>query len=91
MDLRFTRRHWTAPPMPGGLYSEFHHDKGQAEQLGVQATPSLFLLNPPRKVLQLSQGILSLDDLTNRILTVAHSEGLITDHFNLTDDRRITL
>jgi conjugal transfer pilus assembly protein TraF len=66
-------------PMPGGLYSDFHHDQGQAAQLGVQATPSLFLLNPPGKVLPLSQGILSLDDLTNRILTVAHSEGLITD------------
>ena len=66
-------------PMPGGLYPEFHHDQGQAAQLGVQATPSLFLLNPPGKVLPLSQGILSLDDLTNRILTVAHTEGLITD------------
>ena len=66
-------------PMPGGLYPDFHHDQGQAAQLGVQATPSLFLLNPPGKVLPLSQGILSLDDLTNRILTVAHSEGLITD------------
>jgi conjugal transfer pilus assembly protein TraF len=66
-------------PMPGGLYSKFHHDQGQAAQLGVQATPSLFLLNPPGKVLPLSQGILSLDDLTNRILTVAHTEGLITD------------
>jgi conjugal transfer pilus assembly protein TraF len=66
-------------PMPGGLYPEFHHDQGQAAQLGVQATPSIFLLNPPGKVLPLSQGILSLDDLTNRILTVAHTEGLITD------------
>ena len=66
-------------PMPGWLYSDFHHDQGQAAQLGVQATPSLFLLNPPGKVLPLSQGILSLDDLTNRILTVAHTEGLITD------------
>jgi hypothetical protein len=65
--------------MPGGIYTDFHHDQGQAAQLGVQATPSLFLLNPPGKVLPLSQGILSLDDLTNRILTVAHSEGLITD------------
>lgn len=66
-------------PMPGGLYSEFHLDQGQAAQLGIQATPALFLLNPPGKVLPLSQGILSLDDLTNRILTVAHTEGLITD------------
>ncbi|NBS15772.1 MAG: conjugal transfer protein TraF [Gammaproteobacteria bacterium] len=66
-------------PMPGGLYPDFHHDQGQAAQLGVQATPALFLLNPPGKILPLAQGVLSLDDLTNRILTVAHSEGLITD------------
>lgn len=66
-------------PMPGGLYPDFHHDQGQAAQLGVQATPALFLLNPPGKILPLAQGVLSLDDLTNRILTVAHTEGLITD------------
>ena len=66
-------------PMPGGLYPDFHQDQGQAAQLGVQATPALFLLNPPGKILPLAQGVLSLDDLTNRILTVAHTEGLITD------------
>ena len=72
-------------PMPGGLFPDFHTDQGQAAQLGVQATPALFLLNPPGKILPLAQGVLSLDDLTNRILTVAHTEGLITDtHYDAT-------
>ena len=66
-------------PMPGGLYSDFHVDQGQAIQLGVQSTPALFLLNPPGKVMPLAQGLLSLDELTTRILSVGHAEGLITD------------
>jgi len=66
-------------PMPSGLYSDFHIDQGQSAQLGVQSTPALFLLNPPGRIIPLAQGILSLDELTSRILSVAHSEGLISD------------
>ena len=66
-------------PMPGGLYPDFHVDQGQAIQLGVQSTPALFLLNPPGKVIPLAQGLLSLDELTSRILSVGHGEDLISD------------
>ena len=65
--------------MPGDLYQDFTIDQGQAARLGIQSTPALFLLNPPAKVIPLSQGVLSLDELTQRILMLAHTEGLLTD------------
>jgi conjugal transfer pilus assembly protein TraF len=66
-------------PMPGDLYLDFRTDQGQAAVLGVQSTPALFLMKPPETLLPLSQGALSLDDLTARILTVAHGVGWIDE------------
>jgi conjugal transfer pilus assembly protein TraF len=66
-------------PMPGDLYLDFRTDQGQAQVLGVQSTPALFLMKPPDVVLPLSQGALSLDDLTARLLTAAHGAGWIDD------------
>jgi len=66
-------------PLPGDLYPDFHTDHGQAQLLGVQVTPALFLVKPPNGLLPLAQGLLSLDELTMRILTMAHAEGLLED------------
>lgn len=66
-------------PLPGDLYLDFRTDQGQAQVLGVQSTPALFLIKPPEAVLPLSQGALSLDDLTTRLLTAAHGAGWIDE------------
>jgi conjugal transfer pilus assembly protein TraF len=66
-------------PMPGGLYADFHIDRGQAHLLGVVSTPALFLMKPPAEIVQLSQGTLSLDDLSGRILLAAKDSGWIDE------------
>jgi len=78
-------------PMPGDLYLDFHTDRGQANLLGVVSTPAMFLMKPPDELLPLSQGALSLDDLTGRILLAAHESGWIDDVvFDATRGQRLS-
>ena len=62
-------------PMPNGLFGNFKLDQGQAALLGVEQTPALFLMKPPKQILPLSQGALSLEELTSRILLAAKEAG----------------
>jgi conjugal transfer pilus assembly protein TraF len=48
-------------PMPNGLFGNFRLDQGQAALLGVEQTPALFLIKPPRQIVSLTQGALSLE------------------------------
>ena len=50
-------------------------NQGQAALLGVEQTPALFLMKPPRQIVPLSQGALSLEELTSRILLAAKESG----------------
>ena len=54
-------------------------NSGQAEQLGVTATPALFLVSAEGQFTALGQGLLSYSDLKSRILIVAAREGWITE------------
>ena len=62
-------------PMPNGLFSQFKIDQGQAALLGVEQTPALFLMRPPKQIVPLSQGVLSLEEATSRILLAAKEAG----------------
>jgi len=62
-------------PMPNGLFGNFRLDQGQAVLLGVEQTPALFLMKPPRQIVPLTQGALSLEELTSRILLAAKESG----------------
>ena len=64
-------------PMPNGLFSNFKLDRGQAALLGVEQTPALFLMKPPKQVVPLSQGVLSLEEMTSRILLAGKEAGWI--------------
>jgi len=64
-------------PMPSGLFSQFKRDQGQAAMLGVEHTPALFLMKPPRQIVPLAQGALSLEETTGRILLTAKEAGWI--------------
>ena len=66
-------------PMPTGLYGNFRLDKGQAALLGVEQTPALFLMKPPKQIVPLAQGALSLEELTSRILLAAKEAGWLDD------------
>lgn len=65
--------------MPGGHFPNFVRDAGQAAVLGVQRTPALFLLRPPGEVVPVSQGVLALPALRERILLQARSVGWISE------------
>lgn len=60
-------------------------NSGQAEALGVQATPAMFLMNEEGKFTAIGQSLISYPELKRRIILVAHREGWITDEeFNET-------
>lgn len=65
--------------MPNGLFGQFKLDQGQAALLGVAQTPALFLMKPPKQIVPLTQGALSLEELTSRILVAAKESGWIDD------------
>jgi conjugal transfer pilus assembly protein TraF len=65
--------------MPNGLFRQFKLDQGQAALLGVTQTPALFLMKPPKQIVPLSQGALSLEELTSRVLLAAKKSGWIAD------------
>lgn len=65
-------------PMPDGMYPNWVSDNGQAAQLAISSTPSLFLVRPPNQVVQLAVGTRSLPELKQRIVEVANAQGWIT-------------
>ncbi len=72
-------------PLPNGLFPAYRRDAGQAQALGVVSTPALFLARPPDRVVPLAQGLLSLSQLEERLITAALEAGWITDaEFTLT-------
>lgn len=54
-------------------------DQGQAKQLGVTSTPSLFLVTKEGHFESLGQSVMSLEDLKRRILIGAVRAGVLTD------------
>ncbi|OJY94424.1 MAG: hypothetical protein BGP25_05385 [Lysobacterales bacterium 63-13] len=57
----------------------FTADQGQAAYLGVEVTPSFFLVQPPNlnDVVPIAQGFIPLSDLTDRIVRMAYFHGWI--------------
>jgi conjugal transfer pilus assembly protein TraF len=66
-------------PLPGGAFPNFRQDRGQAQSLGVVSTPALFLARPPDVTVPLSQGLLSLAQLQERVLVAAMQAGWISE------------
>jgi len=66
-------------PLPNGLFPDFIRDNGQAAQLGVTVTPTIFLANPPNGLAPIAAGVLSLEELKRRIMVVAVQQGWITE------------
>jgi conjugal transfer pilus assembly protein TraF len=66
-------------PLPGGAFPNFRQDSGQAGALGVVSTPALFLVRPPDAMAPLSQGLLSLAQLQERVVIAAVQAGWISE------------
>lgn len=72
-------------PLPDGMYPNFRPDDGQAEKLGVQVYPALYLVSADREVEPIAQGVMSLADLKHRIALVSMRRGWISpEEFNKT-------
>lgn len=65
--------------LPGNLLPSFQRDQGQAATLGVQVTPSLFLVRRDGRVLPLATGLRTRDELEFRILELGHALGWINE------------
>ena len=59
----------------------FAVDRGQAAQLGVEVTPSMFLVRPPNldDVVPIAQGFVSMKDMEERIVRMAYFHGWISE------------
>ena len=66
-------------PLSGGEFPQFRQDQGQAQALGVVSTPALFLARPPDAMVPLSQGLLSLAQLQERVIGAAVEAGWISE------------
>lgn len=68
-------------PLPGGSFPDFTIDRGQAKKLGVETTPSLFLVKPGENggAIQLGQGLLAGDEIIKRSIALAHENGWVND------------
>lgn len=78
--FRVTAVSMDGQPPPSGDFPGYLLNEGQAEALGVQSTPAIFLARPSTgEITPISQGMLSLSDLIDRTLLVSHRNGWISD------------
>ena len=66
-------------PLPQNLLTSWVPDAGQAAWMGVRDAPALVLMRPPSEFLGLSENVLSLAELAERILLRARAAGWISE------------
>jgi len=66
-------------PLQDGAFLDWVPDRGQASFLGITATPAIFLMHAPDRVVLVSLGMRSLPELVDRIVEVARSEQWIDE------------
>lgn len=66
-------------PLPDGVFPSYQTDNGVAATLKVDVTPAVFLAIPPNTFVGVSQGALSMNELTDRVVMAAHKAGLVDD------------
>lgn len=68
-----------------GFPFSWRSDNGSAAQMGVTQVPSLVLVTSDKQIAQISQGLLSVSELQNRLIQVSRRIGLISEEeFNRT-------
>lgn len=66
-------------PMPDGVFDQWVPDRGQAQMLNIQSTPTLYMVRPPNEVVQLSVGVQTLAGLEKRLLQVSRANEWIDE------------
>lgn len=70
---------------PDGHFANFVPNRGHAENLNVQVTPTIFMVKPPNEFVLVSEGLVAESSLKQRMLLGAHEAGWISDdQFNAT-------
>lgn len=64
-------------PLRNGGFPSFVKDAGQAAKLGVQVTPSLYLVNRDGRILPLATGLQTMDQIEYRIIELAAELGWV--------------
>lgn len=79
--------------LEGAPFTSFQVDRGQANMLGVEYTPAIFMVKPPNTFMQVTQGLVSASELETRVLELGNQAGVIPDDvYNLTrGDRKVLL
>jgi len=65
-------------PSHDGAFPNWQPDQGQAQALGVNATPTMYLYHPPNDVAFLAAGLQSEPQLIKRIFQVAEANGWLS-------------
>lgn len=66
-------------PLPSGRFPEFVEDQGQAKVVGVQQVPATYMVAGDGTIKPLGEGVISYNDMQERLLVVAQINGLITE------------
>jgi len=64
-------------PLPGNPFPDFRNANGVGEHLGITSTPTIVLAHPPDGMQVIAHGLLSLEELKSRMLSVAAQRGWI--------------
>lgn len=71
-------------PSQDGLLPNWKPDQGQGTYLGVEKTPTMYLVEPNGKVLLLGVGVRAVPDLSRRVIELAKDENWVTkDEYDL--------
>lgn len=65
-------------PLLDGSFPNWVPDRGQAQTLGVNVTPTLYLFHPPNEVAFLAAGLQTEGQLAKRILQVSQANGWLS-------------
>ena len=72
-------------PLKDGLFPDARPDGGRSKMLGIKSFPAIYLVSPQGKFEPVGQGMLSLPEITHRILIAAKRNGWVSeDEFNKT-------
>lgn len=66
-------------PLEDGHFTDWRPNAGQAEELQVRATPTIYLVRPPGEFLLIAEGVMAESTLRERIIHRAHEAGWISD------------
>ena len=66
-------------PMAEPKFANFVPNRGHAQELNVQATPTIYMVRPPGDFVLLSEGLVAENSLEQRMILGAHEAGWITD------------